>query len=365
MAGEFSVPEVRAAIKSQGARWTAARTTISALKKDDRRKWLGALPDEEVFASQDVEDEEFAAAGAAPSTWDWRDSKGGHDWTTPVKSQCGCGSCVAFAAVGALECQLKILRNNHADDPNFSEAHLFFCNNRQCNSGDANYGWNSSSALNYLRDTGVPDEACFPYTCPANNQACNTCTDWQDRATRITKWKSIGSKSGMKQWLSEKGPLVACYTVYDDFFSYSSGVYEHVTGDAAGGHCIAVVGYDDSAQCWICKNSWGAGWGESGYFRIKYGQCGIDSSMKAIEGVKRYGWQNAKKINGLWAIDENRNAWVHVQGLGWRKLSDETDSIAIDLMIQAAHAKEENRNVNFYEEGVEGGTIFIKQIYTW
>ena len=362
MTNGIAVQDVQAAIKNQGARWTAAQTTLSALSENDRKKWLGALPERQAIAA---EEEVEIAAAAAPTSWDWRNANGSHDWTTPVKTQCGCGSCVAFGTVGAMECLLKILRNDHTTDPNYSEAHLFFCNNRQCNPGDPNYGWGSSSALDYVRDTGVPDETCFPYTCPANNQACNTCTDWQNRVTRITKWKAIGSTNDMKTWLSAKGPLVASYKVYDDFFSYSSGVYEHVWGSVAGGHCVTVVGYNDNDQCWICKNSWGAGWGESGYFRIKYSQCGIDSSMSAIEGIRRAGWQNSKKIIGLWAINENRNAWVYIQGLGWRKLSNETDSIVINLMIKAAHAKEENRNVNFYEEGVEGGTIVIKEMYTW
>jgi C1A family cysteine protease len=31
-----------------------------------------------------------------------------------------------------------------------------------------------------------------------------------------------------------------------------------------------LVGYNDAGQYFIVKNSWGAGWGESGYFRIAY-----------------------------------------------------------------------------------------------
>jgi hypothetical protein len=46
-----------------------------------------------------------------------------------------------------------------------------------------------------------------------------------------------------------------------------------------------VVGYDDDHGCWICKNSWGTGWGEGGFFRIAYGQCGIDAQMWAINGI--------------------------------------------------------------------------------
>jgi C1A family cysteine protease len=361
---EKEINQIKGAIKKKGAKWIATETPLSKLPPDERKKWLGSVPDEpEHEEKADADDAESDVATG--SSWDWRNAKGNHNWTTPVKTQCGCGSCVAFGTLGAMECFLKILRNNHVDNPDFSEAHLFFCNNRQCNPGDPRYGWGSSSALNYLKSQGVPDENCFVYSCPANNQACNTCSNWQGRATKITNWKSISSKSGMKNWLSSKGPLVACYTVYDDFFSYSSGVYEHVTGDVAGGHCVAVVGFNDIDQCWICKNSWGAGWGESGYFRIKYGQCGIDNSMQAIEGIKRQGWQNGKKIVGLWAINENRNAWVLVSGLGWRKLANNHNSVVVDLMIEAAHAKAHNRNVNFYEDGVEGGTIVIKQMYAW
>jgi hypothetical protein len=28
------------------------------------------------------------------------------------------------------------------------------------------------------------------------------------------------------------------------------------------------VGYDDVQECWICKNSWGASWGDRGFFLI-------------------------------------------------------------------------------------------------
>jgi C1A family cysteine protease len=90
----------------------------------------------------------------------------------------------------------------------------------------------------------------------------------------------------LKTWLSTRGPLASAFTVYSDFFLwYSSGVYRHVSGDFLGLHCTCVIGYDDAAGCWICKNSWGAGWGESGFFRIAYGQCGIDSTMWAVDGI--------------------------------------------------------------------------------
>lgn len=41
-----------------------------------------------------------------------------------------------------------------------------------------------------------------------------------------------------------------------------------------GGHAVEIIGYDDVAKAFIVKNSWGAGWGESGFFRIAYSEVG-------------------------------------------------------------------------------------------
>ena len=53
-------------------------------------------------------------------------------------------------------------------------------------------------------------------------------------------------------------------TVYNDFYSYTSGVYSHVTGSYLGGHAILIVGYDDVGKYFIAKNSWGTSWGRGG-----------------------------------------------------------------------------------------------------
>ena len=52
-----------------------------------------------------------------------------------------------------------------------------------------------------------------------------------------------------------------------------------MAGHFKGLHAVAVVGYDDGQRCWIVKNSWGTNWGEGGFFRIGYGECGLDTQF--------------------------------------------------------------------------------------
>jgi len=60
------------------------------------------------------------------------------------------------------------------------------------------------------------------------------------------------------------------FTVYEDFMSYKSGIYHHVSGEVAGGHAVKMIGWgnEGGVDYWICANSWGPEWGEKGFFRI-------------------------------------------------------------------------------------------------
>jgi C1A family cysteine protease len=63
--------------------------------------------------------------------------------------------------------------------------------------------------------------------------------------------------------------------VYDSFESQDvakTGVVPMPTPDESvlGGHAVVAVGYDDSTQRFLVRNSWGSGWGQEGYFTIPY-----------------------------------------------------------------------------------------------
>jgi C1A family cysteine protease len=257
---------LQAAIAASGYSWAAAPTSISALPANERRARLGlTVTDAELSAMSTAirATDRLAAirAVSAPSSIDWRNNGG--DWTTSIKDQLNCGSCVSFSSIATIESRVKIACKNAALQPDYSEAFLFYCGCGNC----CGTGWNFAPALDYCKNTGVASNADFPYT--PTNQPCKSGVT---PIFKVTAWSSVLPTDERKQIIATKGPVVAGMAVYSDFYQYTSGVYRHVSGALEGYHAVSVVGYDDAQQCWICKNSWGTGWGESGWFKMGYGQ---------------------------------------------------------------------------------------------
>jgi len=269
-------------IHSQGYDWQVGPTSLSSLPPEEQERRLGLmLVPEEMVRLETAMLELPPMAAEFPAAWDWRDVDG-VNWTTPIRDQKACGSCVAFGTVSALEAMLKRHHGDPSLMPDLSEAHLFFCGCGNC----CDKGWWPSYALDYAQDSGVPDEACFPYQ--DHDMPCtDSCQDWSSRAVKVTGWQEILDPGARKEWLATRGPMVGCMAVYRDFFSYTGGVYRHTTGSLAGYHAIGVVGYSEDEQCWICKNSWGPDWGDSGWFKIGYGEAEIDTRfpMYGVEDV--------------------------------------------------------------------------------
>jgi hypothetical protein len=189
---------------------------------------------------------------------------------------------VAFGCTAAVEAMARITR--HAPDLaiDLSEALLFYYYAEQRDGRDCKSGWNADDALEALK-SGTVSETAYPYV--AGDQVSKLVPPFHVPVTRISDHRELDDIGAMKTWIANHGPLVAGFTVYEDFHAYAGGVYHHVSGDEVGGHCVLVVGYDDRDHSWICKNSWGTGFGHEGFFRIRWGECGIDDSMWGFSWV--------------------------------------------------------------------------------
>jgi C1A family cysteine protease len=93
---------------------------------------------------------------------------------------------------------------------------------------------------------------------------------------KVTSYQRVArSLSQMKGCLASGYPFVFGFSVYESFESEEVAK----TGQAPmpgpseallGGHAVLAVGYDDSRQRFLVRNSWGASWGTGGHFTLPY-----------------------------------------------------------------------------------------------
>ena len=275
--------------------WMKAGFPVFQQKNNSSSRLLYSVMDEPPFLPDESELSPKPAIGNLPSEFSWRNHEG-KDWTTPARYQGNCGSCWDFAAIGALESVINIEEGVPTLDPDLSEQYVLSCLPMagSCRGGSSHlafkYIQSSSADGNY--HNGIVPESCFPYEANDRIPCSEKCEDWESMLVPIADYgtwvpESSADRERIKTQLMEKGPLVSYMEATEDFMEW--GIYHHEPDDyypysgKAGNinHCIVLVGWKDDSSIgnggyWICKNSWGAGWGYEGFFNIEYGTLRID-----------------------------------------------------------------------------------------
>ena len=265
--------------------------SVSDLMGLSQKVTRGSIP----LSGSEPPQEEPPITGSPPSSFDWRD-QGGESWMTSVKNQGSCGSCWAFSTVGVVEGTYNIESGDPDLDLDLSEEYLVSDCYTMGAYGNC-CGGSHVDALEFVRDSGIPDEACMPYadqySCTCGSSCDSNCTyrsygkcsdatcsdrcgDWQDRAVTIDVVAPVPSGQ-IKQYLVDRGPLSVAMGVgsgYGGEFD-EQGVYR-CANDSGANHAVIIAGYSDAGGYWIVKNSWGSGWNGDGYFKVGYGECTIE-----------------------------------------------------------------------------------------
>jgi C1A family cysteine protease len=242
---------------------------------------------------------------ALPSAFDWRDT----GKVTSVKNQSTCGSCYAFAALGNIESKLLL---DGAGTFNFSENNAKECNWYETDGGGTSCSGGSYFVVaNLFSKKGTVLETCDPYV--ASDVSCKSTCPYQKTLLdwRIVNGGTVPATGVLKQYIYDHGPVfTAIYAGYYDawdteFSSYDGSYTLYHAGTETPNHAVLIVGWDDSLTHtggtggWIVKNSWGTGWGDSGYFRIAYGSASIGTDSSFV-----YDWQDYDTSGGLMYYDE-------------------------------------------------------------
>jgi C1A family cysteine protease len=192
----------------------------------------------------------------------------------PVYDQGQLGSCTANAIGGALEfVQSEEKKANPLTPPR-----LFIYYNERVieHTVDSDSGAQIRDGVKSVHKLGAPPETDWPYDINqfSKKPPEKAYTDAKNYQT-ILYQRVTPTLGQLKGCLASGYPFVFGFTVYESFESQEMANTGHLgmpgTGEKQlGGHAVLAVGYEDSSQAFIVRNSWGADWGIKGYFTMPY-----------------------------------------------------------------------------------------------
>lgn len=189
-----------------------------------------------------------------------------------VENQGGLGSCTANALAGNLEFLEKTRSRSYTD-----LSRLFIYYNERAIEGTVGYdsGAMLRDGIKALAKYGVCLEKTWPYDITLFTRKPLAACYKEGLKHRILSYHRLQNLPEMLNCLAEGFPFIFGFTVYESFESPQvsrTGVVSMpgTSERAIGGHAVMAVGYDQGQKRFIVRNSWGDGWGQSGYFTMPY-----------------------------------------------------------------------------------------------
>lgn len=229
---------------------------------------LGWRPDLPDFRDHRVKaGSAFLTAVDLPSSVDLRAQ------CSAVEDQGQIGSCTGNAIVGALE-----VLENKAGGEFIDLSRLFVYWNERNLEGttDQDAGAFIRDGIKVVASFGACAETLWPYDEARWGERPSHQAFVEATKHRVTEYARVEqSGAQIRSVLASGFPIVFGMTVYDSFMAddvAASGVVPMPTATEScqGGHAVLAVGYDDAKDAILVRNSWGAGWGQGGYFWLPY-----------------------------------------------------------------------------------------------
>lgn len=223
------------------------------------------------YSGRLLEDSELVSNRLAnlPSILDW-EAKGK---VTPIKSQEKCSGCYVFSAVAALESAIMLKFNRTLI---LSEQEIIDCTKGFRNNGCI--GGQPAFVYDYIKVNGINLAKNYFYT--ATEDLCKAPTKTGVFKRLMTYIKPELNVISLLEFL-QYGPVVVNHYIPDDFKYYAAGIF--YTSDCYHqttiNHSSLLVGYDFTTDppFFRLKNSWGARWGEKGYYKVPIGELNLQN----------------------------------------------------------------------------------------
>jgi C1A family cysteine protease len=193
----------------------------------------------------------------------------------PVYDQGELGSCTANAIAGAYE--FEMMKQNLRAIIQPSRLMIYFNERAMEGTTDQDAGAEIRDGIKSVASQGVCSETEWPYEIdrftvkPTEECYADALKNLLENYLPVNQ-----TLLDLKSSLAEGFPIVFGISVYDSLMSdevAQTGVVpmpNPETDTLEGGHAIMGVGYDDTKQVFIIRNSWGVAWGDKGYFYLPY-----------------------------------------------------------------------------------------------
>merc|ERR1712224_937583 len=161
--------------------------------------------------------------GDIPASFDAREKWQG--LVHPIRDQQQCGSCWAFSASEVLSDRVAIATGKPS--PVLSPEDMVSCDGGDmgCSGGQLPAAWD------YLKNTGIVSDACFPYAAgsgdaPSCPKKCADSESWDQSKVKAKTAYAINGAVNMQKEIMTNGSIQVAFKVYKSFMSYKSGVYK-------------------------------------------------------------------------------------------------------------------------------------------
>ena len=195
--------------------------------------------------------------------------------TSGILDQGSLGACVCNAFSFAINTQTRSTTSPAV----LSRLYMYaICRILDNNGLNNDCGTTIRTACNSIKNYGIVNESSYPYNISLFSKLPQLTTIQSSKIPKAISYTFVTQDlASLKSCLNTyKLPIVFGFMVYTSFLTAAVASTGNVPMPNVskerleGGHCMCVIGYDDSKQTFTCVNSWGTGWGNKGLCYIPY-----------------------------------------------------------------------------------------------